>query len=46
VPNWTYALAFHATLVALFAVGLRAREDSEPQPVAAPRSAEPALRPS
>jgi hypothetical protein len=46
VPNWTYALAFHATLVALFVVGLRAREDSEPQPVTAPRSAEPALRPS
>jgi hypothetical protein len=37
VPNWTYALAFHATLIGVFVVGWRSR--AEPQPAADRRAA-------
>lgn len=43
VPNWTYALAFHLTLVGVFVVGWRAREDPQPERSATSHSASPAL---
>jgi alpha-1,2-mannosyltransferase len=46
VPNWTYALAFHATLLGLFVVGWRAREDPVMRREPTEGSAAPVLRPS